>query len=259
MSHQEILNRFEFPSARRSEGALEVHSPIDGTPIATLPTHTRADVESMITRAVAAFKTWRWSRAAPRRTGAPVRRGTARREARPRRTGHARIRQDPAGRSRRSAGDDRHLRLRRGSVATALRADDGVGTSRARDARDVASGRRVRRHHRVQLPGAPLVLERGAGARLRRSGDLEAVREDAAVGARHTANLRPRARPLRRRAATRCRRCSSARPTSATRWSRTTNVRSSRRPDRRAWAAPSGRRSPRGSASASSNSAATTR
>ncbi len=36
------------------------------------------------------------------------------------------------------------------------------------------------RHFRLQLPGRRLVVEHGACAGLRRSGDLEAVREDAA-------------------------------------------------------------------------------
>ncbi len=59
MSHSEILSRFEFPRARPSGDALAVTSPIDGTPIATVPTHTRADVDSMVMRAVAAFDAWK--------------------------------------------------------------------------------------------------------------------------------------------------------------------------------------------------------
>ena len=59
MSHSEILSRFEFPRTRPSGGALAVTTPIDGTPIATVPTHTRADVEAMVMRGVAAFDAWR--------------------------------------------------------------------------------------------------------------------------------------------------------------------------------------------------------
>ena len=46
--------------------------------------------------------------------------------------------------------------------------------------RDLAPARRRRRDHRLQLPGRGLGLERGARARLRRSGGVEAVRADAA-------------------------------------------------------------------------------
>jgi aldehyde dehydrogenase (NAD+) len=66
MSHQQILERFQFPDAQRSSGALDVASPIDGARIASLPLHTRSDVDAMIERAAAAFKTWR-TVPAPRR------------------------------------------------------------------------------------------------------------------------------------------------------------------------------------------------
>ena len=59
MSHDEILARFAFPQTAPSDRALEVHTPIDGAHIATLQTHTREDVESMIERANAAFRIWR--------------------------------------------------------------------------------------------------------------------------------------------------------------------------------------------------------
>ena len=66
MSHQQILERFQFPDAQRSSGALDVASPIDGARIASLPLHKRSDVDAMIERAGAAFKTWR-TVPAPRR------------------------------------------------------------------------------------------------------------------------------------------------------------------------------------------------
>jgi aldehyde dehydrogenase (NAD+) len=59
MSHQEILNRFEFPNAHLSGDALNVTTPIDGTRIATLALHSSANVESMVVRAVAAFNDWK--------------------------------------------------------------------------------------------------------------------------------------------------------------------------------------------------------
>ena len=66
MAHEEILRRFTFPKAQRTDGALEVATPIDGARIATLVPHTRAEVEGMIDRANAAFTVWR-TVPAPRR------------------------------------------------------------------------------------------------------------------------------------------------------------------------------------------------
>jgi len=66
MPDQQILERFEFPKAPRSDSTLDVASPIDGARIASLPLHTPADVDAMVERAVAAFKIWR-SVPAPRR------------------------------------------------------------------------------------------------------------------------------------------------------------------------------------------------
>jgi aldehyde dehydrogenase (NAD+) len=66
MPHQEILSRFGLAIDQPAEGGLDVTTPIDGTRIATLAPHTRADVEAMIVRATAAFKAWR-SVPAPRR------------------------------------------------------------------------------------------------------------------------------------------------------------------------------------------------
>ncbi len=59
MPHHEILNRFEFPNAHSTSGALHVTTPIDGTRIAALALHSSADVESMVGRAVAAFNDWK--------------------------------------------------------------------------------------------------------------------------------------------------------------------------------------------------------
>jgi aldehyde dehydrogenase (NAD+) len=55
MSHHEILNRFDFPNTHFSGESLDVTTPIDGTRIAALAPHTRADVDSMVARAVSAF------------------------------------------------------------------------------------------------------------------------------------------------------------------------------------------------------------
>ena len=66
----------------------------------------------------------------------------------------------------------------------------------------------VRRHLRLQLPGRGVVVERGARPRLRRSGGLEAVREDAAHGARRRRrSSSARCAALRRRAGGPAARC----------------------------------------------------
>ena len=83
---------------------------------------------------------------------------------------------------RRSAGDDRHLRLRRRALAPAPRTHHRVGAAGPPDARNLASVWIVRRHLRVQLSGRGVGMERGAGARVRQRGGMEALGEDAAVG-----------------------------------------------------------------------------
>ena len=104
-----------------------------------------------------------------RRAGPPARRGAARRQGRPRPPRHDRGRQDRLRGPRRSAGDDRHLRLRGRPVAPALRPDHRHRARRAPHDGDLASARRRRRHLGLQLPGRGLVVERGARAGLRQS------------------------------------------------------------------------------------------
>ena len=199
------------------------------------------------------------ARAAPRRAGPPVRRGAARGQGRPRAPGHARGRQDPLRRRRRSAGDDRHLRLRGRPVAPALRPDDRHRAGRPPHDGELASARRRRRDLGVQLPGRGLGVELGAGDRLRRLGRLEALGEDAAHRARDAEPVRARRGEVRRGAEgplgradrrPRCGRGAGPGPPGS-RWSR--------RPARRRWAARSARRSRSASAARSSSSAATTR
>ena len=105
---------------------------------------------------------------------------------------------------------------------------------------DVAPDGAVRRHHGVQLPRRRVVVERRAGARRRRPGDVEAVGQDAAdrAGVRRPAARGPRPTSARRTGSTRCCR---AGPTSAPRWPPTTASPSCRPPARRAWAGPSRR------------------
>ena len=202
----------------------------------------------------------RGSRAAARRARAPAWRGIARLEGGPRRAGDARGRQDRLRGPGRSAGDDRHLRFRRRPLAAIVRPRHRLRAPGPSHDRDLASAGPVRDHFRLQFSGRGLVLERGARARLRRSGDLEAVGEDAALGAGDDEDPRSRHQALRPRRARRPRPDRHRRPGdrggAGRLQARADRLRHRLDPhglDRRA------RRSPRASAARSSSSAATTR
>jgi len=62
MSHLNILQAAGFTAAELSGGTLAVHSPVDGSEIARLQTHSIDDVQSMIGKGVEAFKSWRNTR-----------------------------------------------------------------------------------------------------------------------------------------------------------------------------------------------------
>ena len=66
MSHSNILQAAGFSAAELSGGTLTVHTPVDGSEIARLKTHSKDDVQAMIGRGVDAFKSWR-STPAPQR------------------------------------------------------------------------------------------------------------------------------------------------------------------------------------------------
>ncbi len=59
MTSIEILNSAGFSSSELSGGTLAVHTPVDGSELARLKTHTRDDVENRIAKAADAFKVWR--------------------------------------------------------------------------------------------------------------------------------------------------------------------------------------------------------
>ena len=120
-----------------------------------------------------------------RRAGAPLRRAGARAQGAARTAGLDRGRQDPAGGPGRSAGSDRHLRLRRRAVAPAAWPDHRQRAAGTSHDGDLAPARAGGRDQRVQLPGRGVGLERGARAGVRRYGAVETVREDAAHRARH--------------------------------------------------------------------------
>jgi len=59
MSHLNILEAAGFTASELSDGTLAVHSPVDGSEIARLKTHSINDVQTMIGKGVDAFKSWR--------------------------------------------------------------------------------------------------------------------------------------------------------------------------------------------------------
>ena len=120
------------------------------------------------------------ARAEARRGRAAARRRAARAQDDARQPGVARDGQDQGRRRRRSAGDDRHRRLRGRPVAHALRPDDALGAAAAPHVRAVASARRGRHHQRLQFSGRRVGVERVPRRDLRRRQRVEALAEDAA-------------------------------------------------------------------------------
>ncbi|WP_127145450.1 L-piperidine-6-carboxylate dehydrogenase [Pelagibacterium montanilacus] len=59
MAHSDILAAALLTDADLKGGTLEVHSPIDGALVGSVPTHSAGDVEAMIATAKAAFDAWK--------------------------------------------------------------------------------------------------------------------------------------------------------------------------------------------------------
>ena len=66
MAYEELLQNIGLGSTELSGGSLAVHSPIDGTEVARVTTHTPEEVQEIISAGVIAFETWR-TVPAPRR------------------------------------------------------------------------------------------------------------------------------------------------------------------------------------------------
>ncbi len=182
MTSMRVLERAGFSREELSGGALAVRSPIDGAEIARVrETPAVGHARGHRPGAKSAFLAWR-EVPAPRRGELVRLLGEELRAAKEAlgRARHAGGWQDRLRGPGRSAGDDRHLRFRRRPVAADLRPDHRLGASRPPHDGDLASARALRGHLRLQFPGRGLGVERGAGARLRRSGDLEALGKDAA-------------------------------------------------------------------------------
>ena len=159
-------------------GTLVAKTPITGETVAHVREVDAAGATSTIEKAHAAFLEWRLI-PSPKR-GELVR--LLGKELRSNKRALGRLVSIEAGkirvrRSRRSAGDDRHLRLRRGAFSPALRFDDRHRTPRAPHGGDLASARRRGYHLGVQFSGRGLVMECRAGTGLRQQRRLEAVGE----------------------------------------------------------------------------------
>ena len=144
--------------------------------------------------------------AAPRRIRPAARRGTARRT---RPISGCSSPSRPARSSSEGLGEVQEMidicDFRRRPVAPALRPHHRHRAPRPPDDGDLAPARRLRRHHRLQLPRRGLVLERRARLRLRQPSRLEALGKDAAHGARRAGRRRARRREVRRRSRGICR------------------------------------------------------
>ena len=211
-----LLTHLGVPSSAYSGGDLTVRTPLTGEVIAQLPKITAAAATEAIAlgpRGVARMA--HRARSPARRTRPPARRRAARRTARPRPPRHHRDRQDPLRRHRRSAGDDRHLHLRRRPLAPARRPHRSLRACETPHDGDLASPRRRRHHLRLQLPRRGLVVERRARAGLRRRRRLEAIGEDAPHRARNAGHLRASRDRSSAASPPASPRCSSATPQSA--------------------------------------------
>ena len=131
MTSEDVLGHAGFTADELSGGELSVRSPIDGAEIARIRETAPAEMPAVIERARQAFALWR-EVPAPRR-GELVRLLGEELRARKETLGAlvtleaGKIVSGGAGRS---AGDDRHLRLRRRPVAAALRPDHRLRAAR---------------------------------------------------------------------------------------------------------------------------------
>ena len=182
MNASDILSEFGIHAVRRPRRSLADRRRGNRAHILR---YRRVDRRENLSKCRSVPAMARRARAETRRTRAAVRRGIARAQGCSRSAGHARSRQNPAGRPRRSSGDDRHLRFRGRSVAPALWPHHRVGTARPSHDGAMAADRSRRDHFRVQFSCRGMGMECRAGARLRRLRDLEAFREDASDRACH--------------------------------------------------------------------------
>ena len=237
MTSEDVLKRAGLTPAELRGGSISVRSPIDGAELARIRETPPDDMPAVIDRARSAFLAWR---------AVPA----------PRRGELVRLLGEELRASKEALGALVTLEVGKivseglGEVQEMIDiCDFAVGLSRQLYGLVIASERPghrmmepwhplgpVRDHLRVQLPGCRLGLERDARAGLRRSGDLEAIGENAALGAGDDEDPRPRDQALGRRARRSRPDLSSADPRSARRWSHPAMCRWSRPPVRPGWA-----------------------
>src|SRR3984957_20144837 len=169
MTSGDILERLGLTTAALSGGSLSVRSPIDGAEIARIRETPADDMPGIIDRAHSAFLAWREVPA-------------------PRRGELVRLLAEELRASKEALGALVTLEVGKitseglGEVQEMIDiCDFAVGLSRQIYGLDLASEGAVRDQLRLQFSGRGLVLECRAGARLRRSGDLETIGKDAAL------------------------------------------------------------------------------
>ena len=202
MTSEDVLENAGLTKAELSGGSLTVRSPIDGAEIARIRETPPDAMPAVIERARNAFLAWREVPA-------------------PRRGELVRLLGEELRASKEALGALVTLEVGKivseglGEVQEMIDiCDFAVGLSRQLHGLVIASERPGHRMAETWHPLGPCAiisafnfpvavwsLERGAGARLRRSGDLEAVGEDAALGAGDDENPRPGDQALRARGA----------------------------------------------------------
>lgn len=180
MTHSDILAAAGLTDAELTGGSLAVTTPVDGSEIARLKMHTPTEAAAQIAAAKQAFHAWRTVPA-------------------PRRGELVRLLGEELRREKENLGRlvtlecGKILQEGLGEVQEMIDiCDFAVGLSRQLYGLTIASERPghsmretwhpmgpCRHHYRVQLPCCAVVLECRLGAGLRRSGDLETIREDA--------------------------------------------------------------------------------
>jgi hypothetical protein len=161
---------------------ISSYSPVDGKLIASVSSTTDKEYSVVLSAATQAFDVWK-NIPAPKRgeivrqIGDELRKYKA--PAGP--AGELRNGKKPAGRLGRGAGDDRHLRFRRGPLAPAVWPDHAQRTPRTPHVRTMAPPGRRWHYFRIQLSGGGMVVECHDRAGMRRRVRVEALGKSAAV------------------------------------------------------------------------------
>ncbi len=220
-----ILDGLGVDRALWTDGSMPSVTPLTGEQIGMVRVADAAAVDETLGKAQRGVPCMApRARTAPRRAGPSVGRGIARGEGRSGKAGDDRGGQDPVRGCRRSAGDDRCLRLCGRAFPAIIRPDHRDRAAGTPDDGSLASAGRRRRDFGVQLSGRGVGMERRPGARLRQQRRMETVRKDAADRARGAGGFRARDGAVRR-----CARRVGAAPCRRTRGGRGAGRRQARR------------------------------